>query len=210
MCAIAMHGIRVAKVELGESVAVTGLGLVGQLSLTLARLAGASPLIAIDLTAHRLDKAKERGADLCINPDVNEDVPAVARELCLEDGANVILECTGKPAVYPMAIKLACMAGRLVAVGSPRGTVEFDFMHEVHLREVSILGALQPRTPEEDHIYFRWTKRRERTFLLSLMAEGRLPVEDLITSVEKPEDCQQVYDRLADNPQKDLALLFEW
>ena len=83
-------------------------------------------------------------------------------------------------------------------------------MAEVHLREVSILGALQPRTPEQEHIYFWWTKSRERRFLLSLMADGRLSVEDLITSVEKPEDCLKVYEMLADNPQKALGVLFEW
>jgi len=210
MAAIAMHGIRVAKIELGEAVAVVGLGLVGQLSLSLARLAGATPTIGIDLDDFRLDKAKARTADLCINPNRVEDVPAAVRDICFEDGVNVVLECTGKPAVYPLAIKLPCMAGRFVAVGSPRGTVEFDFMAEVHLREVSILGALQPRTPEQEHIYFWWTKSRERRLLLSLMADGRLSVEDLITSVEKPEDCLKVYEMLADSPQKALGVLFEW
>lgn len=210
MCSIAMHGIRVARIQLGEAVAVVGLGLVGQLSLTLARLAGATPVIAVDLDDFRLTKARARGADLCVNPGSVADVPAAVRGICLEDGTNVVLECSGKPAAYPMAVKLACMAGRLVAVGSPRGTVEFDFMAEVHLREVSLLGALQPRTPEEDHIYFWWTKNRERTLLLSLMADGRLSVEDLITSVEKPESCQRVYETLADNPQNTLGVLFEW
>ena len=210
MTAIAMHGIRVAKIELGEAVAVIGLGLVGQLSLSLARLSGATPVIAVDLDDFRLTKARARDADLCINPGTVDDVPAAVRSICFEDGANVVLECTGKPAAYPMAIKLPCMAGRFVAVGSPRGTVEFDFFTEVHLREVTMLGALQPRTPEQEHIYFWWTKDRERTLLLSLMADGRLSVEDLITSVEKPESCQKVYDMLADDPQNTLGVLFEW
>jgi hypothetical protein len=79
LAAIALHGIRVAKVELGEGVAVVGLGLVGQFALTLARLAGAMPLIAIDLDPFRLDKAVERGADAAINPARNEDVAGQVR-----------------------------------------------------------------------------------------------------------------------------------
>ena len=210
MSAIAMHGIRVAKIELGEAVVVLGLGLVGQFALSLARLAGGMPVIAIDLDDFRLEKAKARGADACINPAHASDVREAVRELCFEDGANVVLECTGKPAVYPMAIKLPCFAGRLVAVGSPRGTVEFDFLNEVHLREVSILGAIHPRTPEQEHAYFWWTKNRERTLLLRLMANGRLPTEDLITHIEKPANCLNVYSMLADNPQQALGVLFEW
>jgi 2-desacetyl-2-hydroxyethyl bacteriochlorophyllide A dehydrogenase len=210
MSAIAMHGIRVAKIELGEAVAVTGLGLVGQFSLSLARLAGGMPVIAIDLDDFRLEKAKARGADACINPAHAADVREAVRGLCFEDGANVVLECTGKPAVYPMAIKLPCFAGRLVAVGSPRGTVEFNFLSEVHLREVSILGAIHPRTPEQEHAYFWWTKNRERTLLLRLMANSRLPAEDLITHVESPANCLNVYNMLADNPQQALGVLFEW
>lgn len=210
MSAIAMHGIRVAKIDLGEAVVVLGLGLVGQFSLSLAKLAGGTPVIAIDLDDFRLEKAKARGADACINPNNVSDVPEAVRELCVEDGANVVLECTGKPAVYPMAVKLACLAGRLVAVGSPRGTVEFNFLDEVHLREVSILGAIHPRTPQQEHIYFWWTKNRERNLLLKLMAEGKLPAEDLITHVAKPEDCLDMYTMLADNPQGALGVVFEW
>ena len=69
MCAIAMHGHRVGRPELGEVVAITGMGIVGQLAATFARMAGALPVIAIDLDDFRLGKARDRGADVCINPD---------------------------------------------------------------------------------------------------------------------------------------------
>jgi 2-desacetyl-2-hydroxyethyl bacteriochlorophyllide A dehydrogenase len=210
LAAIALHGIRVAKVELGEGVAVVGLGLVGQFALTLARLAGAMPLIAIDLDPFRLDKAVERGADAAINPARNEDVAGQVRSLCVGDGADVVLECTGKPGVYPMAVQLVRSAGRLVAVGSPRGSVDFDFLRDVHLREVSILGAFHPATPQQSHIYYPWTKERDRDLLLQLMAVGRLPVADLITHIVQPDECQSVYSMLADTPQDVLGVLFDW
>jgi len=210
MAGIAMHGVRVAKIELGEAVVVLGLGLVGQYSAALARLAGALPLIGIDLDPVRLEKAKAWGMDVCINPNEVDDVPAEVRKHCVEDGANVVIEATGKPVVYPMAVKLACIAGRMVASGSPRGTVEMNFLDEVHLREVSILGALNPRTPLNDHIYYRFTRRREREMILRFMSEGRLPTEELITHVVEPEDCQETYDMLADRPQGALGVVFEW
>lgn len=210
MAAIAMHGVRVAKVELGEAVAVTGMGLVGQFALSLAKLNGGLPTIAVDLDDNRLAKAKARGADVCLNPSKVEDVVAELRKHCVEDGANCVIEATGIPKVYPMAIKLACLAGRLIALGSPRGTVEFSFMEEVHLREVAIFGAIHPRTPEQGNLYFWWTKDRERNLIFRLMSEGKLTSEDLVTHVAKPEECQKIYDMLADRPQQALGVLFQW
>lgn len=212
MAAIALHGIRVAQVQLGEGVAVLGLGLVGQYALSLAKLAGSMPLCAVDLDDFRLGKALERGADVAVNParGTEEDVVEQVRSLCAGDGADVVLECTGKPGVYPMAVRLARTAGRLVAVGSPRGSVNFDFMRDVHLREVSILGAFHPATPQQPHIYYPWSKERDRDLLLQLMAAARLPVADLITHIVQPEECQAVYATLADNPQNVLGVLFDW
>jgi threonine dehydrogenase-like Zn-dependent dehydrogenase len=120
------------------------------------------------------------------------------------------MKATGRPQVYPMALKMTCTAGRMVALGSPRGTVKMDFFDDLHLREVRILSAHQPRTPEQNHVYNRWTKQRERTMLLQMMGEGILQVEDLLTHVVRPEQCQEIYTMLADKPDRVLGVLFDW
>lgn len=209
MCAIALHGVRVARIEIGESVAVLGVGLVGQLALSLARIAGGYPVMAIDLDDYRLRKAGERGADICINPGDGDPVEKVNGS-CEDDGANLVIEATGLPALYPLAVKLAATAGRVVSLGSPRGTVDMDFFTDVHLREVAILGAIQPKTPTQGNMYYRWTMDRERNFLLRLMAVGKLDVGSLVTHIERPADCQDVYSRLADQPRDMLGVLFDW
>ena len=210
MAAIAIHGIRVARIELGESVVVIGQGIVGQLTATLAKLSGAIPIIALDLDPFRLGASRERGVDICLNPKDFEDLREAVLPHCVEDGANLVIEATGIASVYPSAVKLACMGGRVVALGSPRGTVEMDFLADVHLREVCILGAHQPKTPDEDHIYYRFAKDRDRKLVLDLMGSGKLPVEDLITHVAKPEDCQEIYTMLAERPREVLGVVFEW
>jgi 2-desacetyl-2-hydroxyethyl bacteriochlorophyllide A dehydrogenase len=210
MCAIAMHGHRVGRPELGEAVAVTGMGIVGQLAATFARLAGAMPVIAVDIDEFRLETARQRGADVVLTPDKVDDMAAAVRQHCVADGVDLVIEATGIPAVYPMALTLPRMGGRLLALGSPRGTVEVSFLPQVHLREVTILGAHQPKTPEDDHIYYPWSKSRDRDLVLRLMAAGKLPIEDLITHVAKPADCQTMYEILAANPQEVLGVVFEW
>ena len=210
MGAIAMHGNRVARIELGESVVVVGLGVVGQLAAALAQLSGGMPVIAIDLDGSRIRKAGARGIDILINPISVGDIRAAVVAHCIEDGANVVIEATGNPAVYPTAVKLACTGGRVVALGSPRGKVEMDFFADVHLREVSLLGAIQPLTPDADHVYYHWAKSRERNLVMRLMSDGKLPVEDLITHVARPEQCQETYCMLADAPQDALGVVFDW
>ena len=209
MCAIALHGHRVGRPELGEVVAITGMGIVGQLAATFARLAGAFPVIAIDPNAFRLDKARARGADVCLNPH-EADVVAAVRERGIADGADLVIEATGIPEVYPTALALPRLGGRLVALGSPRGKVAVSFLPDVHQREVTILGAHQPKTPDDAHIYYPWNKSRDRDLVLRLMAAGKLPIEDLITHVAKPAHCQTTYDMLADDPTEALGVVFEW
>jgi len=210
MGAIALHGHRVGRPELGEAVAITGMGIVGQLAATFARLAGALPVIAIDLDDFRLGKAKDRGADICINPNTAGDVAETVRQHCVGDGVDLVIEATGIPAVYPMALTLPRLGGRLVALGSPRGRVEVNFLPEVHQREITILGAHQPKTPDHDHIYYPWSKDRDRDLVLRLMAADKLPIEDLITHVANPADCQATYDMLAGNPREALGVVFAW
>ncbi len=210
MCAIALHGHRVARPELGEVVAITGMGIVGQLSATFARLSGALSVIAIDIDAFRLGRASDRGADVCIDPHAVGDVARAVRQHCVADGADLVIEATGIPSVYPIALALPRLGGRLLALGSPRGTVEVSFLPDVHQREVTILGAHQPKTPDKDHIYYPWTKTRDRDLVLHLMGADKLPIEDLITHVAKPADCQTTYDMLADNPKEALGVVFEW
>lgn len=210
MGATSLHGHRVARPELGEAVVVTGMGIVGQLAATFAKLSGAVPVIGVDLDDFRLQKARERGVDVCINPENEPDVTEAVHRHCVADGADLVIEATGAPSVYPMALTLARLGGRLLALGSPRGSVEVSFFSEVHLREVTILGAHQPKTPDESDLYYPWSKRRDRDLVLRLMSEGKLPIEDLITHEVNPSDCQSVYDMLADDPRDVLGVVFKW
>jgi 2-desacetyl-2-hydroxyethyl bacteriochlorophyllide A dehydrogenase len=211
MAAIAIRGVRKAEVQLGHAVAVLGLGVVGQFAVSFARLSGAMPVIGIDLNDFRLEKSTGMGADFRINPAEEKSVEEAVRALCPANGVDAVIEATGIPGVYPMAAKLPRTAGRLIALGSPRGTVEMSFFGELHLREVDFIGAFHPITPEQDHIYYPWTKERDRSMILKLMAdEVRFPVEHLITHVARPEQCQEIYEMLADEPQDALAVLFDW
>ena len=66
---VSMHGLRKARIELGEFVAITGMGVVGQIALQLAAQAGCEALIAIDICNNRLRIASHSGATHTLNPN---------------------------------------------------------------------------------------------------------------------------------------------
>jgi len=210
LAAVSLRGIRKARPELGESAVVIGLGVIGQIAVTLVHLHGAIPVIAVDLDPFRLERAAGRGADLTLDAGATPDLPVEVRRHCASDGADIVIEASGNPAVLPTALRLARSAGRVIALGSPRGKVEMDFLDDVHKREVTLVGACQPITPDSEHIYYPWNKPRDRMLLLDLMARGRLSIADLITHRFSPEECQEAYEMLADRPGKALGVVFDW
>ena len=210
MAKIGIHGLRVAQVQLGESVAVVGLGLVGQLMATLAELAGALPVIGVDINEFRLSKAQARGVGHCVNPQLEENIEAIIRGFGHGDGVNVVFEASGKSVLFRSILKWVCTGGRVVALGSPREPVEMDLFTDLHLREVALLGAMNPLTPTRDNVYYRWTMAREMEILMRLLAAGRLRMAELITHEVDPERCQEVYTSLAAGDGEALGVEFKW
>ena len=106
---------RNAKVEIGESVVVIGVGGIGLGTVLGAHLAGAHPVIAVDLHDHKLAKAREFGATHTINTKA-EDLGAAVQRI-LGGPADAVFDGTGNPAVIEQAWKLTSPKGRLVLVG---------------------------------------------------------------------------------------------
>ncbi len=104
-----------AQVRIGESVVVIGCGGIGLGAVLGAKLAGAYPIIAVDLHDHKLAKAREFGATHTIN-STHEDF-ASASETILRDKADVVIDGTALPAVLEKAFALAGPQGRCVVFG---------------------------------------------------------------------------------------------
>lgn len=210
LMSVSLRGIRKSRIELGSAVAVLGLGVIGQFALSLAKLAGAMPLIAIDIDDRRLALARQRGADAAINSKQTADLPAAVAALCPERGVNVLIEASGNPVVYPTALSLICTGGQMVALGSPRAPVEINFYKGIHQREIEMVGAYVGVTPTQDHPYYRHTKARDRKLLLDLIAQGRLSARDLITHRWRPDNSQAMYEMLHHEPGASLGVVFDW
>jgi S-(hydroxymethyl)glutathione dehydrogenase/alcohol dehydrogenase len=107
--------VRDARLEIGESAVVIGVGGIGLGTVLGAHLAGACPIIAVDLHDHKLAKAREFGATHTIHAG-REDMPARAREI-LGGSADAVFDGTGNPAVIEGAWSITSPQGRVVLVG---------------------------------------------------------------------------------------------
>lgn len=116
---------RDARIEIGESVVVIGVGGIGLGTVLGARLAGAHPIIGVDLYDHKLAKAKEYGATHVINSaqqDLAEAVHAITG-----GPVDAVFDGTGNPGVLETAWRLAGPRGRVLLVGVMRHDAKFAF-----------------------------------------------------------------------------------
>jgi len=158
-----------AKVKIGESVAVYGAGGVGLNIVQFAALAGAYPIIAIDLLDNKLAMAKALGATHIINAATTADVPAAIRAVAGAKGPDKVIETTGVRSVIEQSYDITHPDGICVLVGVPSEKVTIDSL-PIHFNKVltgSHGGDAMP------HI--------DIPRILKLDAAGRISFDGLIT-----------------------------
>ena len=124
-----------AGVKIGESVVVFGVGGVGLNVVQFAQLAGAYPIVAIDLVDSKLEMARERGATHCLNPSTAGDMDAAIRKIVGEKGPDKVIETTGAKQVIELAYNLTHADGTCVLVGVPSEKVTI-YTLPIHFNKV--------------------------------------------------------------------------
>ena len=205
---VALHGVRRAQLQIDESVAVFGMGMVGQLTLQLARLSGAYPLIAVDLFDSRLEGAKQSGATHVINA-VRDDVVQAIRAITDGAGADTIFHCTQAAHIMQNLLEAAADRGTIILTGSAPGVAQIRLQEELLRRELTIIGNYEARM-NDAHPYWQWTRERNRRACLRLMKEGQLKVDHLITHVVPYTEAQAVFEMMARGGDDWLGVVLKW
>jgi 2-desacetyl-2-hydroxyethyl bacteriochlorophyllide A dehydrogenase len=201
-----------AGITLGRSAAVLGLGVIGQFALRCLIAAGANPVVGIDEVKMRRNAALAAGADHVIDPkagDVREQLSAVLGRR----GAEVVADATGVPDAIPTAMALACDAGQVVVVGSPRGRAkEVNFYDDLHRRYLEVTGAHGNMLFEPAHARLAgaWDIDKAQNWLLAALASGRLSLAGLITHRIAPEELGTAYEGLLKKKEEYLGVVVRW
>lgn len=199
--AIALQGIRLAQPTLGESIVVTGLGLIGQMTVQLLRANGCR-VLAIDFDAKRLAIAKSFGAEV-VNIGAGEDPIEMAKQFSRGRGVDGVLITAATQSSDPMhqAAMMCRKRGRIVLVGvTGLNLSRDDFFKKELTFQVSASygpGRYDPNYEEKGHDYpigfVRWTEQRNFEAVLDMLAGGQLDVESLISHQFSLEQIQEAY-----------------
>lgn len=205
---VALHGVRRASLQIDESVAVFGAGMVGQLTAQFARLSGAYPVVAVDLIDARLDKAKLSGATHLVNAGRDNAVQAI-RALTGGAGAETVFHCTQIANILQQLLECAAERATLVLTGSPPGTATIRLQEELLRKEITIVGNYEAGLMQA-HAYWPWTRQRNRRACLRLLSEGQLRLDHLITHVVPYTDAPEIFEMMLRGSDNWLGVVFKW
>ena len=181
--AIALNGWRRADVQVGSTVAVIGLGLIGQLAVRIARAAGCR-VLGVDLSSELVELARSAGAE----PKVRSDLERGSR---WEDSADAVLVCAATESSDPalLAASLARDRGRVVIVGDVRMELPRAPFYEKEL-DLRLSRSYGPGRYDPDYELHgldypigqvRWTEQRNMEAFLSLVADRKVSPSELVT-----------------------------
>lgn len=197
--AIALQGVRTGEARVGESVAVIGLGLLGQLTVQLLKAAGCR-VIGIDLDQSKIELARALGADVAaLRGDAVEAVEAATQGY----GADAVIVTAAAETNDP--IELAGHIARDRAVVSLVGSVRLDVPRRVYYEKELQIRLSRSYGPgrydaqyEEEGIdypigYVRWTERRNMAEFLRLVGSGAVKLERLISHRFAIAEAERAY-----------------
>jgi threonine dehydrogenase-like Zn-dependent dehydrogenase len=213
MALVSLGGVRVAEPALGDIALVTGGGLVGQLAAQLLQASGATVILS-DPVAFRRARASECGIVHTANPD---DLPALVDALTDGAGVDLVLECTGAPAVVLQVLPLCRQSSTVVLTGSPRGECQAnltELLNSVHLcrphGDITLKGAHEWKYPVHQTSFVRHSHQRNVEALVGLVQRGQLQLKPLLSGVFSPREAAAAYSSLLGNAEQGLGVVFDW
>ena len=205
--AIAMHGFRLAQPQLGERIAVIGLGLLGLLSVGIARAAGCA-VFGVDLVAERLALAEKMGALAVPRADAEQ----AGKVFTQGHGFDAVLICADSRSNDPIELAAALARDRasVISVGAvglhiPRTAY---FNKELHFMVSRSYGPgrydanYEERGQDYPAGYVRWTEGRNLAAFIELLASGRLDVRPLISHRFPIEQAGAAYELITGKTQQ--------
>ena len=205
--AIALHGFRLAETQIGENVAVIGMGLVGLLAAQIATAAGCN-VLGIDIDPARVVLASTLG----LRAVPREEAVSSSAAFTAQRGFDSILICADTSSSDPVELAGAIARDRARVVAT--GAVGLTFPRKVYYeKEISFInsrsygpGRYDPNYEEQSSDYplgyVRWTEGRNFEAVVDLIAKGQLNVKPLITHRFDIGEAAQAYEVITGKKQK--------
>ena len=169
--------IKVSEIKPGETAVVIGAGKIGLGTMMNAKVAGAFPVIVIDMIKSRLDKALEMGADVVLNANEVDVIPEVVQ--ITKAGPDVIFICVRDGKVLNQSVDMARRGGKIILVGQAAPTeVTPGMWLAKNLRVQGVLGGAPMITS------------------FNLIASKKVNVKPMISEIIPLEEAQRAFDSM--------------
>jgi threonine dehydrogenase-like Zn-dependent dehydrogenase len=200
----ALGAVRDGNVRIGDAVAVFGLGAIGLMVVQIARMAGATPLIAVDPLARRREIAAGLGADLALDPTA-VDARLEIKRATRRPGVDVAIEYSGNAAALQAALRGVAFGGTVVAGAFPAPyPAGLDLGAEAHMNIPRIVFSRACSEPGRD--FPRWPETRLYDTCWTWIREGRLRGESVVDPVVPFDDLPTAYGRILSAPESAVKL----
>ena len=214
---IGLQGMRLAQPTLGECFVVTGVGLIGLMTVQLL-LANGCRVLAIDFDQSKLDLAKQFGAEIC-NPGKGEDPVSAGMKFSRGNGVDGVIITASTPSNDPVsqAAKMSRKRGRIVLVGVVGLELSRADFYEKELSfQVSCSygpGRYESEYEDKGHDYpigfVRWSEQRNFEAILDMLSSGKLDVKSLISHRYSFDDALAGYETLT-NEKSALGIILNY
>ncbi|OVZ59505.1 dehydrogenase [Pigmentiphaga sp. NML080357] len=214
---IGLQGIRLAQPTLGEAFVVTGVGLIGLITVQLLRAHGCR-VLAIDFDDRKLELARQFGAETC-NPGRGEDPVAAGLAFSRGNGVDGVIITASTKTTDPVtqAARMSRKRGRIIMVGVTGLELNrADFYEKELTFQVSCSygpGRYDPNYEEKGQDYpfgfVRWTEKRNFEAILDMLASGQLNVKPLISHRFSFDDAPRAYETLTED-KSGLGILLKY
>ncbi|HMG33487.1 MAG TPA: bi-domain-containing oxidoreductase [Blastocatellia bacterium] len=215
--AIALHGVRQAEPRIGETVAVIGLGLVGQLTVQLLKSSGCA-VLGVDIDASACELARNSGADQV----ASERAAAIDAVNALSEGRGadrvIITAATKSSDPLVLAAELARDRATIVVVGLIGMDVPRHLFYQKEL-ELKLSRSYGPGRYDVDYEekgqdypigYVRWTERRNMEAFLRLASEGKINTDLLTTHVFEIDRARDAYDLVLNRSERYCGIVLRY
>ena len=200
----ALGGIRDGQVRLGDAVAVFGLGAIGQITVQMAIMAGASFVVAVDPIEKRRQAAISAGGDMALDP-TSVDVAKELKAATNGQGIDVAIETSAAYEALDQAIRGLAWGGNVAVVGwmkECKGGLDLGAV--AHFNIPNLIFARSCSDPNRDHP--RWDWGRIQKICWQWLSEGRFQCEDIVSPVVPFLESPKAYEEMDFHPEKSIKL----
>ncbi len=216
--AIAMQGVRQADLRIGESCAVIGLGLLGQITVQILN-AGGIRVFGIDVNPAMVEKALQSGAEAAYVRSDEKLESTIIDDTDLQ-GVDAVIITAGTSSLDPVELsgRLARKKGRVIVVGAvPTGFSRDNYYKkELELRMSTSYGPgrydplYEEKGIDYPYGYVRWTENRNMRSFLQLIADNRIKPDILTSHIFKLEEALTAYDLILKKSEPFLGVLLKY